>query len=337
MPRFAATVLFSTVTVFGAAHQIPTLRVVLDTDLGDDIDDTWALSALLQSPAVDLRLIVTDSYGSQSRANALAKFLRLAGRLAEVPQIAIGPERKGATIMDGWANASDLDQFPGQLRFDAAEAIIEEVEASVKDQVPLQLLVLSPSAAVAAAIRKAPWIAQRLQISAMGGSLWHGTNGTGPPEAEWNVRADMPSSRVVYPHVTTLCPLDVAGAAQIDGVQYQQLLHCQERVPVVKALLEMYSAWLLRCPWSEPRHGPKGPADAELRSSVLYDLAAATMLPVFPGGFMKLQEVHVALEDDGFTVPSSSGWPMTAGISWRSPGWETSVVQLLCSTAEVIV
>ena len=37
---------------------------------------------------------------------------------------------------------------------------------------------------------------------------------------------DMPSSRVVYPHVTTLCPLDVAGAAQIDGAQYQQLLHC---------------------------------------------------------------------------------------------------------------
>ena len=25
------------------------LRVVLDTDLGDDIDDTWALSALLQA------------------------------------------------------------------------------------------------------------------------------------------------------------------------------------------------------------------------------------------------------------------------------------------------
>jgi hypothetical protein len=35
---------------------------------------------------VDLRLIVTDSYGSQSRANALAKFLRLAGKLAEARQ-----------------------------------------------------------------------------------------------------------------------------------------------------------------------------------------------------------------------------------------------------------
>ena len=49
MPTFAtAAVLFS--TVFGAS-EIPTLRVVLDTDLGDDIDDTWALSALLQAMA----------------------------------------------------------------------------------------------------------------------------------------------------------------------------------------------------------------------------------------------------------------------------------------------
>lgn len=36
-----------------------------------------------QSPSVDLRLIVTDWRGSQSRAYAVAKFLRLAGRSAE--------------------------------------------------------------------------------------------------------------------------------------------------------------------------------------------------------------------------------------------------------------
>lgn len=56
---------------------------------------------------------------------------------------------------------------------------------------------------------------------------------------------------------------------------------------------------------------------------------ASISVEVFSGGFIKLQEVHVALEDDGFTVPVISGWPMTAGISWRSPGWETFVVQLL--------
>ena len=37
---------------------------------------------------------------------------------------------------------------------------------------------------------------------------------------------DLPSSRTVYPHVSTLGPLDVAGAAQIDGLYFQELLQC---------------------------------------------------------------------------------------------------------------
>ena len=41
-----------------AATPIP---VILDTDLGDDIDDTWVLAMLLASPQVDVKLIVTAS------------------------------------------------------------------------------------------------------------------------------------------------------------------------------------------------------------------------------------------------------------------------------------
>ena len=47
-----------------------------------------------------------------------------------------------------------------------------------------------------------------------------------------------------------------------------------------RTAVSRYSAWLPRCPWTGPRHGPKGPADTRLRSSVVYDLAATTMLPV---------------------------------------------------------
>jgi hypothetical protein len=34
--------------------------VILDTDIGDDIDDTWALGLLLKSPELDLKLVVGD-------------------------------------------------------------------------------------------------------------------------------------------------------------------------------------------------------------------------------------------------------------------------------------
>jgi hypothetical protein len=40
------------------AARIP---VILDTDIGTDIDDTWALAMLLKSPELDAKLVVSDS------------------------------------------------------------------------------------------------------------------------------------------------------------------------------------------------------------------------------------------------------------------------------------
>ena len=57
------------------AAKIP---VVLDTDIGDDIDDTWALGLLLKSPELDLKLVVGDYGKSEYRAKLLAKFLERA-------------------------------------------------------------------------------------------------------------------------------------------------------------------------------------------------------------------------------------------------------------------
>src|SRR6516162_8277625 len=54
--------------------------VILTTDIGDDIDDTWALGLLLKSPELDLKLVLGDYGKNQYRAKVLAKFLETAGR-----------------------------------------------------------------------------------------------------------------------------------------------------------------------------------------------------------------------------------------------------------------
>ena len=64
------------------------IPVILDTDIGDDIDDTWALVMLLKSPELDLRLVVTDFGDTVYRARLVAKLLQVAGR-TDVP-IGIG-------------------------------------------------------------------------------------------------------------------------------------------------------------------------------------------------------------------------------------------------------
>src|SRR3954470_12243654 len=56
------------------------IPVIFDTDIGDDIDDTWALGFLLRCPELDLKLAVGDNGKPQYRARLLAKFLEHAGR-----------------------------------------------------------------------------------------------------------------------------------------------------------------------------------------------------------------------------------------------------------------
>ena len=54
--------------------------VILDTDIGTDIDDTWALAMLLASPELDLRLITTVSGDVRYRGDLCAGLLAVAGR-----------------------------------------------------------------------------------------------------------------------------------------------------------------------------------------------------------------------------------------------------------------
>ena len=68
----------------GEAGKSTPIPVIFDTDIGDDIDDTWALGLLLRSPELDVKLAVGDNGKPEYRAKLLAKFLERAGR-SDVP------------------------------------------------------------------------------------------------------------------------------------------------------------------------------------------------------------------------------------------------------------
>jgi inosine-uridine nucleoside N-ribohydrolase len=58
-----------------AVEKIP---VILDTDIGSDIDDVWALVMLLNSPELDVKLILTANGDTVYRARIVAKLLEAA-------------------------------------------------------------------------------------------------------------------------------------------------------------------------------------------------------------------------------------------------------------------
>ena len=56
------------------------IPVILDTDIGGDIDDIWALALLLRCPELDLRLVVSATGDTEYRARLIARMLHIAGR-----------------------------------------------------------------------------------------------------------------------------------------------------------------------------------------------------------------------------------------------------------------
>ena len=63
--------------LFSALISAKPVPVIFDTDIGSDIDDVFALSLILKSPELDLKLITTVSGDTHYRAKVAAKFLQI--------------------------------------------------------------------------------------------------------------------------------------------------------------------------------------------------------------------------------------------------------------------
>jgi hypothetical protein len=95
-----------------AGKKIP---VILDTDIGDDIDDTWALGMLLKCPELDLKLVVSDYGKAQYRAKLLAKFLQVAGRTDVAVGVGLDIDPRGEAGQAAWVKDYDLKSYPGKV------------------------------------------------------------------------------------------------------------------------------------------------------------------------------------------------------------------------------
>jgi len=77
--------------------------VILDTDIGTDVDDCMALALLLGSPEVELAAVTTVYADVLLRARMVLKLLALRGR-TDVP-VAAGAASLNVTTPSGWEDA----------------------------------------------------------------------------------------------------------------------------------------------------------------------------------------------------------------------------------------
>ena len=292
------------------AHPAPTaapIPVILDTDIGGVIDDTWALVLLLKSPELDLRLVTTAYGDTVYRAKIVARLLEIAGR-TDVP-IGVGvrqDEQEGGQAE--WVYGYDLARYPGRVVPDGVQALIDTAMAAER---PMTLIAIGPGANVKAALEREPRIAGRLRLVGLYGSLRMGYDGEPQPTAEWNVHADPLAARALLdaPWAEALiAPLDTAGLPKLDGENYARVRRSED--PLLRALVENFRLWCRRqvsC--------ARDPAFVTSKTTTLHDTVAVYL--AFARNLVRTEELGVRVTDEGRTVLDETARPLRWATEWR--------------------
>lgn len=261
-------------------------KVIFDCDLGDDIDDAYALALLCASPNLEV-LGVTTCYGRTDDRARLACQLLYDWGLDSIP-VALGRDTRQTNDRANWY----ADQFHYAKNFTHKKPIPQPAVDFIREQLrkyPGQVTVISvgPVQNMADLIKRDPEalkLAKR--VVAMFGSFHIGYNGSPTPDKEWNVVVDVPAAKqfVNCGVPITYAGLDVTTFVKADAAFRQKLLMRQSSL--TSALCGLQPLW----------NYAGATAD---RDPVLYDAVAVGMV-LWPDLF-RTQPGHVSVENDGYT------------------------------------
>jgi inosine-uridine nucleoside N-ribohydrolase len=298
-----------------ASKPTAAIPVIFDTDIGDDIDDTWALMMLLKSPQFDVKLITTTFGKAEYRGKLIAKMLTAVNR-TDIP-IGLGEGgRDGTANQQEWVKDYKLSDFPGKIYEDGVQAVIDTIQNS---QQPITIISVGPCNTMAAVVDRQPDIVKKASFFGMDGSVYKGYNG-GKVSPEWNVKANVAAARKVLSapwNDITITPLDTCGLVILSGERFATLKKSQD--PFARTLLENYRIW-----------AGKASLDQLDRSSVLYDTVAVYLANPGEKPLLTFETLSIAVTNDGFTKIDEAGRKMSVATAWKNlDGYEDLLVKIL--------
>ncbi len=211
--------------------------VLIDTDIGDDIDDALALALALRSPEIELRGVTTVFGDTLRRAYLASHLLHVYGR-EDIP-IAAGRQEPlqlrhrpsgvpQAAILDRNEECSVLSDCSGP-------ELIVQMAMSYPGR--LTLLCLGPLTNVALALSIEPRLFMAIRsIIMMGGS-------SGTPLPEWNVRSDARAAQMVLGAgvPVTILGLNITKRCQLQEQDIEALRNAHS--PQTRLLSQLLAVW----------------------------------------------------------------------------------------------
>ncbi len=224
-----------------AAPKVPE-KVVIDTDIGDDIDDAFAVALALRSPELQILGISTTFGDTTLRARVLDRLLGEVGR-DDIP-VAVGSPTQTVNSFTQRPFA-ERGAFARASHPDATEFILDEIRRYPNE---ITLIAIGPLVNVGALIDKDPETFRKLRrVVLMGGSIERSYGDLGyakprGPEPEWNIKNDIPSARKLFASGVPIfmMPLD-STQLKLDEVKREFLFRAG--TPLTDALTILYHQW----------------------------------------------------------------------------------------------
>ena len=204
-----------------------TKPIILDTDIGTDVDDCLALALCLASPELKLTAVTTVYGDTRLRARMVLKLLALRG-VNDVP-VAAGAEKP---LLDRvpvyWEGHEGQDLLTPE---DSALAPVPEHASDLIARVAMArpgeiiLIAIGPLTNVALAMLKEPRLARALGGLVIMGGVLGGTGGLHLPWTEHNFRSDPEAAQIVLASGASMAivPLDVTTKVRIRPVGVARL------------------------------------------------------------------------------------------------------------------
>lgn len=258
-------------------------KVVFDTDIGDDLDDAFALALAVSTPKLEVVGVTTAWGDTELRARLVARFLDQTGH-GGIP-VAIGPRTasKSPFTQDRWA-----ERFPKPAGgwADGLDLILNAIRQSPGQ---VTLISVAPLSNVGALIDKDPATFRLLkQVVIMGGSIRRGYGDLGytpnhGPDPEYNILLDIPSARKLFASGVPIyaMPLD-STQLKLDEVKRGALFSQGTRV--TDTLMQLYAQW------TQSTQSP---------TPTLYD-AMAVAVTIDPR-LCPTQPMRIDVDDKGYT------------------------------------
>ena len=238
--RLVLTVLLILLAYSAVSAQSARLKVVLDTDIGTDIDDAWALGYALKSPSFQLLGVTVSDADTAQRAKLACKLLYRLGR-TDVP-VAVG--RQTAAVP---AHRIDY-QFTWAEDFQAYKPVSTPAVDFLTDTIrknpgEVTLIAVGPLQNIGDLVRRYPEVVPLVKrVVLMSGSI--GPNAwSSSAVAEWNVKLAIPEAQAVYAAAwpVTIVPLDSTTYIRLEDGEREKLRSAG--TPLVVALEALLRLW----------------------------------------------------------------------------------------------